>query len=61
MPEYARRPDGYIKLSTTGRNVEKGRHNMTPAQLRKLAAELTDYADVLDELQAAWDAEHDDR
>lgn len=59
-PTYMRRPDAYLKLATVGRNVEKGRHNMTPAALRRLAADLADYADILDVLQAAWDAEHAD-
>lgn len=57
-PDYMRRPDAFIKLATVGRNVEKGRHNMSPDALRRLAAALTDYADVLDVLQATWDAEH---
>jgi len=57
-PDYARRPDAYIKLSTVGRHIEKGRHNMSPTALRRLAADLADYADVLDVLQATWDAEH---
>lgn len=56
MRQYMRRPRGYITTATTGRGVEKGARDVTPAGMRKLAADLNTWADTLERHQAAWDA-----